>query len=72
VLCLLLAVLLGMMVSSQKKNDDLEEGEPLLNPNSSQTSGSTSGAGKSFQSDIWSSRMREKYGLNGSQSNQSA
>ncbi|GJS77545.1 hypothetical protein Tco_0727426 [Tanacetum coccineum] len=44
VLCLLLAVLLGMMVSSQKKNDDLEEGEPLLNPNSNQTSGSTSGA----------------------------
>ncbi|PWA88448.1 Tetraspanin/Peripherin [Artemisia annua] len=79
VLCLLLAVLLRMMVSSQKKNEDMEEGsssgrawEPLLNPNSGQTSGSTSGAGKSFQSDIWSSRMREKYGLNGSQSNQSA
>ncbi|KAI3819529.1 hypothetical protein L1987_13370 [Smallanthus sonchifolius] len=79
VVCLLLAVVLGMMVSSQKKDDDIEEGsgrgrawDPLLNPNSSQASGSTSADGKSFHSDIWSSRMREKYGLGGSQSNQSA
>ncbi|KAK9053534.1 hypothetical protein SSX86_024608 [Deinandra increscens subsp. villosa] len=79
VLCLLLAVVLGMMASSQKKDDDLEEGsgrgrawEPLLNSQSSQASGSTSADGKSFHSDIWSSRMREKYGLGGGQSNQSA
>ncbi|KAI7743582.1 hypothetical protein M8C21_000781 [Ambrosia artemisiifolia] len=80
VLCLLLAVVLRMMVSSPKKDDDdIEEGtgrgrawEPLLNPHSSQASGSTSADGKSFHSDIWSSRMREKYGLGGSQSNQNA
>ncbi|XP_076950780.1 tetraspanin-18-like [Bidens hawaiensis] len=76
VLCLFFAVVLRMMVSSQKKDDDVEEGsrrwEPLLNPHSSQPSGSTSAVGKSFHSDIWSSRMREKYGLGGSQSNQSA
>lgn len=78
--CLLLAILLGMMVSSQRKDDDMEEGsdsrgrawEPLLNPHSAQASGSTSGDGKAFHSDIWSSRMREKYGLNGNQSNPSA
>ncbi|KAK9053535.1 hypothetical protein SSX86_024609 [Deinandra increscens subsp. villosa] len=53
VLCLLLAVVLGMMASSQKKDDDLEEGsgrgrawEPLLNSQSSQASGSTS-------ADVW-------------------
>ncbi|KAL8253049.1 hypothetical protein R6Q59_036742 [Mikania micrantha] len=79
VLCILLAVVLGMMVSSQKKDEDIEEGsgrgrawEPLLNPNSNQASGSTSADGKSFHSDIWSSRIREKYGLGGSQSNPSA
>ncbi|XP_071738124.1 tetraspanin-20-like [Rutidosis leptorrhynchoides] len=76
VLSILLAVMLGMMVSAQKKNDDMEEGSgsgmPLLNPQSSQASGSTSGDGKAFHSDIWSSRIREKYGLNGSQSSQSA
>lgn len=79
VICLLLALVLGMMVSSQKKDggDDLEEGsggrwEPLLNPHSSQASGSTSGDGKSFHSDLWTSRMREKYGLNGNQSTQNA
>ncbi|XP_076929156.1 tetraspanin-18-like [Bidens hawaiensis] len=69
-LCLLLAVVLRMMVSSHKKDDDVEEGsgrwEPLLNPHSGQPSGSTSADGKSFHSDIWSSRMREMYGLGGS------
>lgn len=78
--CLLLAILLGMMVSSQRKDDDMEEGsssrgrawEPLLNPHSNQASGSTSGDAKAFHSDIWSSRIREKYGLNGNQSNPSA
>ncbi|KVH94254.1 tetraspanin-18 [Cynara cardunculus var. scolymus] len=77
--CLLLAILLGMMVSSLRK-DDMEEGldsrgrawEPLLNPHPNQASGSTGGDGKAFHSDIWSLRMREKYGLNGNQSNPSA
>ncbi|KAJ0691958.1 hypothetical protein HanPI659440_Chr15g0580661 [Helianthus annuus] len=78
VLSLLLAVVLRMMIPSPKKDDDdIEEGtgrgrawEPLLN--STQASGSTSADGKFFHSDIWSTRMREKYGLGGSQSNQSA
>lgn len=79
VICILLAVVLGLMVSAQKRDEDLEEGsgrgrawEPLLNPQSNQASGSTSGDGKAFHSDIWSSRMREKYGLNGNQSSQNA
>nr|XP_043637424.1 tetraspanin-18 isoform X2 [Erigeron canadensis] len=67
VLCILLAVVLRMMVSVQNTEDDLEEGsgrgrawEPLLNPHTTQASGSTSGDSKAFHSDIWSSRMREK------------
>ncbi|CAI9297382.1 unnamed protein product [Lactuca saligna] len=71
--CLLLAVVLRSMVNSQMKydEDDIERDsdvrgkawEPLLNPKSTQTSVSVSGDGKAFHSDIWSSRMREKYGL---------
>ncbi|KAL4558602.1 hypothetical protein LXL04_036803 [Taraxacum kok-saghyz] len=80
VVSLLLALVLGMMASSsRKKNDDMEEGsgsesrgkawEPLLNSNSNQAaSSSTSGDAKAFKSDIWTSRIREKYGLNSNQS----
>ncbi|KAJ0054256.1 hypothetical protein Pint_01620 [Pistacia integerrima] len=65
-LALLLAMVLRAMVSTQRTNfdeeDDFENArgrtwEPLLNSQSNQTSGST-------HSDIWSSRIREKYGLN--------
>ncbi|KAK2648852.1 hypothetical protein Ddye_016341 [Dipteronia dyeriana] len=64
-LSLLLAVVLRAMLSTRRADfdgeDDYEIGrsrrEPLLNPQSNQTSGST-------HSDIWSSRIREKYGLN--------
>lgn len=65
---LLLAVVLRSMVNLQMKddieNDSEERGkvwEPLLNPRVTQAS--VSGDGKAFHSDIWSSRMREKYGL---------
>ncbi|KDP26433.1 hypothetical protein JCGZ_17591 [Jatropha curcas] len=63
-LSLLLAMILRAMVSTRREDseceDDYENGrgrswEPLLNQ-----SGQTSGA----HSDIWSTRMREKYGLN--------
>ncbi|XP_044501168.1 tetraspanin-18-like [Mangifera indica] len=65
-LSLLLALVLRAMVSTQRTNFDEEDGyenargrtwEPLLNSQSSQTFGSTN-------SDSWSSRIREKYGLN--------
>lgn len=69
--CLLLAVVLRSMVSPNVKDneDDIEKDsdvrgkawEPLLNPRPTQTS--VTGDGKAFHSDIWSSRMREKYGL---------
>ncbi|KAJ4728377.1 putative Tetraspanin family protein [Melia azedarach] len=67
-LSLLLAIILRAMVSTQRTNFDEEDNyenargrtwEPLLNQQQSQTSGST-------HSDIWSSRIREKYGLNNS------
>ncbi|GAV63853.1 Tetraspannin domain-containing protein [Cephalotus follicularis] len=65
-LSLLVAIILRAMVSSRRNDPDGEDDyanirgrtwEPLLNPQSGQTSGST-------HSDIWSLRMREKYGLN--------
>ncbi|KAK4407299.1 Tetraspanin-18 [Sesamum angolense] len=67
VLSLLFAIILRSLVSGPLEDDDLEGDyvfrsstrEPLLAPYSSQASGSTRG-----DSDIWSSRMREKYGLN--------
>ncbi|XP_073145148.1 tetraspanin-18-like [Henckelia pumila] len=67
VLSVLFAVILRSLVSSRRGDDDIEEDngtqsrtrEPLLNTYSSQASGSTKG-----DSDIWSSRMRKKYGFN--------
>lgn len=67
VLSVLFAVILRSLVSNQRGYDDIEEGngtqsrarEPLLNTYSSQASGLTKG-----DSDIWSSRMRKKYGSN--------
>ncbi|KAM7527367.1 hypothetical protein LguiB_030777 [Lonicera macranthoides] len=70
-LSLLFAIILRAMVSSQRleeENDDIEE--PLLNPQVSQTSScSITGNGKGVHSDIWSSRMRQKYGLNSGDAN---
>ncbi|KAL6564048.1 hypothetical protein OROHE_005288 [Orobanche hederae] len=67
VLSLLFAIILRSLVSSQREDDDIEGDydfrscvrEPMLAPYSSQTSVSARG-----DSDIWSSRIREKYGLN--------
>ncbi|KAL2488107.1 Tetraspanin-18 [Forsythia ovata] len=72
VLSLLLATILRSLVSSQRVDHDIEDDydarsrtrEPLLNPHPNQASGSTRGDNKVVHNDIWSSRMREKYGLN--------
>ncbi|XP_011083093.1 tetraspanin-18 [Sesamum indicum] len=64
-LSLLFATILRSMVSSRDVDDDIEaeydysSREPLLIPRPSQACGSPRG-----DSDIWSSRMRQKYGLN--------
>ncbi|KAL8191906.1 hypothetical protein R6Q57_028637 [Mikania cordata] len=64
---LLLGVVLRAMVNSQMKLDEdgTEEDpwKPLVNPHLAQTSVSVNVNGKSFHSDAWSSRMRERYGL---------
>ncbi|ESW16429.1 hypothetical protein PHAVU_007G155900 [Phaseolus vulgaris] len=70
-LSLLLALILRATVSTREADFDFEnEGdarrrswEPLLNPQSGQPSGSGKGDNRGNHSDIWSSRMREKYGL---------
>ncbi|KAJ0795741.1 hypothetical protein HanPI659440_Chr04g0153981 [Helianthus annuus] len=55
-----------VVVQMKLDEDDIEEDvrcnawEPLLNPHVAQTSVSVRVNGKSFHSDIWSSRMREK------------
>ncbi|KAL8055332.1 hypothetical protein ABFX02_04G048900 [Erythranthe guttata] len=67
VLSLLFAIILRSLVSERRTDDDIEEDygfrgsarEPLVAPYSSQISPSIRG-----DSDIWSSRMRDKYGLN--------
>ncbi|GMY06163.1 tetraspanin-18-like isoform X1 [Fagus crenata] len=67
-LSLLLSVVLRAMVSTRRTNFDSEDDcegrgrtwEPLLNPQSSQPSASTKGDSRGSQSDIWSSRIREK------------
>ncbi|XP_073272273.1 tetraspanin-18-like isoform X2 [Primulina huaijiensis] len=68
VLSILFAIIIRSSVSSQRDDDDIEidydrrsrTREPLLHSYSGKASGSTRG-----DSDIWSSRMREKYGLHG-------
>ncbi|GLT41496.1 hypothetical protein SLA2020_155560 [Shorea laevis] len=76
VLSLLLAIILRGMVSARKEDldggDDYENVrgrtyEPLLNPQLSQTSSSAKGDTRGTHSDIWGSRIREKYGLNSSE-----
>ncbi|XP_020239110.1 tetraspanin-18 [Cajanus cajan] len=71
-LSLLLALILRATVSTHREDFDYEDEydvrgrswEPLLNPQSGQPSGSSKGDNRGNHSDIWSSRMREKYGLN--------
>lgn len=72
-LSLFLAVVLRTLVSSPRRNHDMERDydvvgrtrEPLLDPRISQTSGLAKGDARGGHSDIWSSRMREKYHLDG-------
>ncbi|BBH10090.1 Tetraspanin family protein [Prunus dulcis] len=79
-LSLLLAMVLRGMVSTHKADYDVEDDydfrgrtrEPLLNNQLSQASGSTKGDGRGTHSDIWSSRIRDKYGLNTVNQNASA
>lgn len=67
-LSILLALILRSLISTQTVDNDIEGDydvrgrtwEPLLNSQLSQPSGSIKG-----DADIWSSRMREKYGLHG-------
>ncbi|XWS76153.1 hypothetical protein CRYUN_Cryun01aG0152000 [Craigia yunnanensis] len=71
-LSLLVAIILRAMVSARRdvdNKDDYENirgrtWEPLLNPQSSHTSTSAKGDGRGTHSDIWGSRIREKFGLN--------
>lgn len=65
-LSLLLAIIIRATISSRSADDDEDDyeargrtREPFLNPQSSQASGSNKGP----HSDIWSARMRDKYGL---------
>ncbi|XP_057427512.1 tetraspanin-18 [Lotus japonicus] len=71
-LSLLLALILRATISTRRADFDYEDEydvrgrswEPLLNPQSGQPSGSGKVDNRGNHSDIWSSRMREKYGLN--------
>uniref|UniRef100_A0A7N0U8Z5 Tetraspanin-18 n=1 Tax=Kalanchoe fedtschenkoi TaxID=63787 RepID=A0A7N0U8Z5_KALFE len=72
---LLLAFALSAMVSTQSEEDyDCEEGNyydgrgrsSLVSPQSSQLHGSALTNSRNYFSEIWSSRMRGKYGLNSS------
>ncbi|OVA02236.1 Tetraspanin/Peripherin [Macleaya cordata] len=74
-LSLLLSLLLRALVSTRREDDYESDDdyavirgrtwEPLLNPQVSRNSGSTSTDSKGTHSDIWSNRIREKYGLHG-------
>ncbi|XP_010684825.2 tetraspanin-20 [Beta vulgaris subsp. vulgaris] len=71
-LSLLLSLVLRAMISSQRKDSDAEDNdivagdrirEPLLNSQSNQ-SVTTKSEGRGTFSDIWTTRIRQKYGLN--------
>lgn len=70
---LFLAIVLRALVSSPKINHDMEGDydaigrtrEPLVDPRLGQISGLAKGDARGCHSDIWSSRMREKYHLDG-------
>ncbi|KAE8676856.1 Tetraspanin-18 [Hibiscus syriacus] len=70
-LALLVAMILRSMVSARRRDieeeDDYESvkgrtWEPLLNPQSSHSSTSAKGDGRGTQSNMWGSRIREKFG----------
>ncbi|OMO97834.1 Tetraspanin/Peripherin, partial [Corchorus capsularis] len=68
-LALLVAIILRAMVSSGRRHVDNEDDYenlrgPLLNSQSGNSSTSAKGDGRGTHSDIWGSRIREKYGLN--------
>nr|GMD20133.1 tetraspanin-18-like isoform X1 [Ipomoea batatas] len=72
---LLLAIILRGLVNQQVGNDiegdnDARERtwEPLIDPCVSQTPGLAKGNDSAWHSEVWSSRMRVKYGLNREQS----
>ncbi|KAK8486692.1 hypothetical protein V6N11_069055 [Hibiscus sabdariffa] len=71
-LALLVAIMLRAMVSARgrdiEEEDDYESvrgrtWEPFLNPQSSYSSTSAKGDGRGTQSNMWGSRIREKFGL---------
>ncbi|KAL1330050.1 hypothetical protein HN51_047215 [Arachis hypogaea] len=68
---LLMALVLRASVSSRSDDsayeDEYDARVPLVSPKSSQASGSSKFDNRANHSDIWSSRMREKYGLNNSE-----
>ncbi|XP_059432677.1 tetraspanin-18-like [Corylus avellana] len=74
-LSLLLSIILRAMVSTRRTDLDCEDDydgrgrgwEPLLNSQPSQPVGSNKGDVRGAHSDIWSSRIREKYGLSTNQ-----
>ncbi|CAM8971227.1 unnamed protein product [Rhodiola kirilowii] len=67
---LFLAFSLRAMVSESEEDYDCEDGyyyrgrNSLGNPQSSQLHGSSTGNSRNYFSDLWSSRIRDKYGLN--------
>ncbi|XVE78034.1 hypothetical protein DITRI_Ditri13aG0111700 [Diplodiscus trichospermus] len=72
-LALLVAIILRAMVSARRRDIDNEDEydsiggrsrEPLLNPQSGHRSTAAMVDGRGTHSDIWGSRIREKYGLN--------
>ncbi|XP_061368604.1 tetraspanin-18-like [Gastrolobium bilobum] len=71
-LSLLLSLILRATISTRRADVDYGDEydvrdrswEPLLNPQPGQPSGLSKGDNRANHSDIWSSRMREKYGLN--------
>ncbi|KAL3531156.1 hypothetical protein ACH5RR_010478 [Cinchona calisaya] len=76
VLSFLLSIILRVLVNQKvdfkdERDYDIRERpwEPLLHPHSP-GSGSIRADGRGTHSDIWSSRMREKYGLSGADSKQ--
>ncbi|KNA23295.1 hypothetical protein SOVF_025920 [Spinacia oleracea] len=72
-LSLLLSLVLRAMISTSREEPDVEEGDasgrdstrnPLLYSQSNQSSATVKGEGRGAGSDIWTTQIRQKYGLN--------